>query len=556
MSNSIFKLPEPRNEVTLEYMEGSKERELLNAEIKRQYNQRIEIPLIIGGREIFTGSKGQCVCPHEHSHVLADFHKAREQDIKEAIEAATAAKEEWQAMPWYDRAAIFMKAADLVSTKYRYILNAATMLNQSKNVYQAEIDATCEMADFLRTNTNYMQKIYSEQPLANSTGIWNRLEYRPLEGFIFAVSPFNFTSLAANLSFAPAMMGNTVVWKPSSTSVLSGYYVMQLFKEAGLPDGVINFIPGSGKLMGEQVLTHKNLAGVHFTGSTNVFNQMWKTVADNVGNYREYPRLVGETGGKDFVFIHNTADVDAAAVALVRGSFEYQGQKCSAASRAYIPESLWPEMTTKLSKMIDSIKENTGRPEDYKFFNAVIDEASFDNTMNYINQAKQSPDAEVIFGGNGDKSKGYFIEPTVIIAKEPFYTTMQEELFAPVLTIYIYKDEKFEETLKICDQTSPYALTGAIFARDRKAVNLAFETLRYSAGNFYINDKPTGAVVGQQPFGGSRASGTNDKGGFYTNLLRWTTPRTIKEQFLPPVNYKYNFMNEVEQREKAGCSSN
>jgi 1-pyrroline-5-carboxylate dehydrogenase len=542
MSNGVFQIPLPKNEPVLGYAPGSKEKNLLLKEIDRQYNNKIEIPLIIGGSEIKTGKTGKCICPHEHAHVLAEYHKAGENEINLAIESALKAKKEWESLHWCDRAAIFMKAAELISTKYRYILNASTMLNQSKNPVQAELDAACELADFLRFNAYYMQQIYSEQPMHNPDGTWNRLEYRPLEGFIFAVTPFNFTAIAGNLPSSPAMMGNTVVWKPASTAVLSAYYIMRLFQEAGLPDGVINFIPGSGSSIGDKVLNHPRLSGVHFTGSTGVFHQMWKTIGGNIEKYKDYPRIVGETGGKDFVFMHNSADTTQVAVALVRGSYEYQGQKCSAASRAYIPESKWPDLKDKLNILIEDIKKNTGSTQDFKFFNAIIDESSFDGTMKYIDEARNSPDAEVIFGGNGDKSEGYFIEPTVILARDPHFVTMEEELFAPVLTIYVYQDAKFEETLDICDQTSPYALTGAIFARDRKIVELASNKLKNAAGNFYINDKPTGSVVGQQPFGGGRASGTNDKAGFYTNLLRWASPRTIKENFVPPEDYRYPFM--------------
>lgn len=545
MPNAIFQIPIPNNEPILPYDPESEERILLKAELDEQYNNKIEIPIIIGGKEITTGDKGFCVCPHEHSHILAEYHKAGEKEIKLAIEAAMNAKKGWEALSWNERAAIFLKASDLISIKYRFILNAATMLNQSKSPMQAEIDSACELADFFRFNAYYMQNIYEEQPLHNPQGIWNRMEYRPLEGFIFAVSPFNFTSIAGNLPAAPAMMGNTVIWKPASTSVLSGYYIMKLFQEAGLPDGVINFVPGSGKVVGDSVITNKNLAGIHFTGSNNVFNHMWKTIGNNLDKYKEYPRLVGETGGKDFIFVHSSAISIQTAVALVRGSFEYQGQKCSAVSRAYIPKSLWPEIEKYMKKMIDDIKTHqTGDPRAFKFFNAVIDESSFDNTMKYIEDAKGSSDADIIIGGTGDKSKGYFIEPTVIQAKTPDYVTMQVELFAPVLTIYVYDDDKYVETLEICDKTSPYALTGAIFATDRHAIAMANEKLKYAAGNFYINDKPTGAIVGQQPFGGSRASGTNDKAGFYTNLLRWVSPRTIKENFIPAEVYEYPFMEE------------
>ncbi|MEW5821839.1 MAG: L-glutamate gamma-semialdehyde dehydrogenase [Cyanobacteriota bacterium] len=542
MSNAIFQVPKPENEAILDYSPGSKERNLLKNEIEIQYNTKLDIPLIIGGKEIRTGDKGNCICPHEHSHILANYHKAGENEVNKAIEAALNAKTSWEKMHWSDRVSIFMKAADLISNKYRYVLNAATILNQGKNPYQAEIDATCELADFLRFNAYYIQKIYAEQPVQNSSGIWNRVEYRPLEGFVFSVSPFNFTAIAGNLATSPAIMGNTVVWKPASTSVLSNYYLMKIFQEAGLPDGVINFIPGSANVIGSTVLQHKNLAGVHFTGSNKVFNKIWRSVAYNIDRYVEYPRIVGETGGKDFIFLHKSANVIDASVAIVRAAFEYQGQKCSAASRAYIPESLWPQVRSKLEEMSQDIKNNTGNPSDFKFFNAVIDEASFDNTVEYLELAKKSKETEIIIGGLFDKSIGYFIDPTVILAKDPHFITMEEELFAPIITVYVYEDNKYEETLNICNETSPYALTGAIFASDRRAINIAYEKLMYAAGNFYINDKPTGAVVGQQPFGGGRASGTNDKAGFNTNLMRWTSLRTIKEKFISIEDYKYPFM--------------
>ena len=542
MSNAKFTVPIPDNEEVLSYAPGSEEKELLLEELKRQHDNKIEIPLIIGGKEVKTGRMGKCVCPHDHGHVLAEYHKAEDEEVEMAIQAALKAKEEWANMPWNHRAAIFLKAAQLISTKYRYILNASTMLNQSKNPFQAEIDAACELADFYRFNAYYMAEIYEGQPMYNSSGTWNRLEYRPLEGFVFAVTPFNFTSIAGNLPTAPAMMGNVVLWKPASTSVLSAYYLMQLFKEAGLPDGVINFIPGSGGKVGNPVMSSPEFAGVHFTGSTEVFKGMWKQIGKNIQQYKYYPRIVGETGGKDFVFVHSSADPQAVAVALVRGAYEYQGQKCSAASRAYIPKSLWEDIRDRMAPMVESVKENTGDVMDFKFFNALIDETAFDQTMGYIEDARESNDAEIVFGGGGDKSRGYFIEPTLILTGDPKYVTMREELFAPVLTVYVYEDGDFEETLRICDDTSPYALTGSIFATDRKAVVTAGNILRQSAGNFYINDKPTGAVVGQQPFGGARGSGTNDKAGSYLNLIRWTSVRTIKETFTPPHDYGYPFM--------------
>lgn len=543
MSNGVFQVPTPFNEPILEYRKGSPERERLVRELKRQHEQKIEIPLIIGGREVRTGNTGKAVCPHDHSHVLADYHKAGQTEVKMAIEAAMQARTVWASMPWEHRASIFIKAAELISTKYRYILNAATMLNQSKNPHQAEIEATSELADFFRFNSYGMQQIYEEQPLRNGQGEWNRMEYRALEGFVFAVTPFNFTAIGGNLPTAAAMMGNVVLWKPASTAILSNYYIMKLLEEAGLPAGVINFIPGSGREIGELVFKSKHFAGVHFTGSTAVFKQMWETIGKNMDGYLSYPRIVGETGGKDFVVAHSSAEPKSLAVALLRGAYEYQGQKCSAASRAYLPQSLWPGVKRYLGEMIDKIKKDTGDPMDFKFFNALIDETSFDQTMGYLDKAKESDQAEIIFGGHGDKSKGYFIEPTVILTQDPHFVTMEEELFAPVLTVYVYPDDKYSETLKLCEETSPYALTGSIFARDRQAILEASEVLRDAAGNFYINDKPTGSVVGRQPFGGARASGTNDKAGSKLNLLRWASARSIKENLTPPESFEYPFMD-------------
>lgn len=540
MSNAIFSLPAAHNETILQYAPGSKERALLKAELERQFNQQIEIPLIIGGKEVRTGKVQKAVCPHDHQHVLATYHEAGEAEIKLAIEAALAAKKDWEATPWQDRAAIFHKMASLISGKYRYILNAATMLNQSKSAYQAEIDSTCETADFFRFNAKYMEDIYKQQPISDPH-VWNRLDFRPLEGFVLAVSPFNFTAIGANLATAPAIMGNTVVWKPASTSVLSNYYLMQLYKEAGLPDGVINFIPGRGSQIGKIALEHPMFAGLHFTGSTGVFNSMWKTIGDNLARYRSYPRLVGETGGKDYIFMHASADLHETTAAIVRAGFEYQGQKCSACSRVYIPASRWAEVKAQLLALVGEIK--MGDVRDFRnFFNAVIDEAAFDQTMGYIEKAKASPEAEILTGGKGDKSKGYFIEPTIIVTTNPKFVTMEEEIFAPVVTLYVYDDAKLEETLKVLDETSPYALTGAIFARDRYTINQLTKALANTAGNFYINDKCTGAVVGHQPFGGARASGTNDKAGSLLNLIRWTSPRTIKESFTPPRDIKFPFL--------------
>ena len=540
MSNAIFSLPDSYSEPILPYAPGSKERALLKAELERQFNLEIEIPLIIGGREIRTGTTHKAVCPHDHQHVLATFHEAGEAEVRLAIDAALAAKKDWEATPWEDRAAIFHKMASLISTKYRYILNAATMLNQSKSAYQAEIDSTCETADFFRFNAKFMEDIYHHQPVSDPH-VWNRVHYRALEGFVFAVTPFNFTAIGANLATAPAIMGNTVVWKPASTSILSNYYLMHLFKEAGLPDGVINFVPGPGPLIGKIALEDPNFAGLHFTGSTGVFNSMWKTISSNLENYKSYPRIVGETGGKDYIFMHASGDGEETAAAIVRAGFEYQGQKCSACSRVYIPASRWAEMQDRILGMLATVK--MGDVRDFRnFFNAVIDEKAFDSTMKYIELARNAKNAQIIAGGKGDKSRGYFIEPTVILTTDPKFVTMEEEIFAPVVTIYVYDDAKLDETLKILDETSPYALTGAIFARDRYVINQLTRTLANTAGNFYINDKCTGAVVGHQPFGGSRASGTNDKAGSLLNLIRWTSPRTIKESFTPPRDIKFPFL--------------
>ncbi|WP_243323103.1 L-glutamate gamma-semialdehyde dehydrogenase [Geothrix sp. SG200] len=540
MSNAIFSLPDSHNEPILPYAPGSKERALLKAELERQVAQVLDIPLIIGGKEVRTGKTQKAVCPHDHQHVLATYHEAGEAEVRMAIDAALAAKKDWEATPWEDRAAIFHKVASLISSKYRYILNAATMLGQSKSAYQAEIDSTCETADFFRYNAKFMEEIYKQQPISDPH-VWNRVHYRALEGFVFAVTPFNFTAIAANLPTAPAIMGNTVVWKPASTSVVSNYYLMQLYKEAGLPDGVINFIPGRGSMIGKIALEDPNFAGLHFTGSTGVFNGMWKTISDNLGRYRIYPRLVGETGGKDYVFMHASGDVDETAAAIVRAGFEYQGQKCSACSRVYAPASRWAELKARLVELMGEIR--MGDVRDFRnFFNAVIDEASFDNAMKYIELAKASKDAEILVGGKGDKSKGWFVEPTIIVTTDPKFVTMQEEIFAPVVTLYVYDDAKLDETLKVLDETSPYALTGAIFARDRYVINHLTEVLANTAGNFYINDKPTGAVVGHQPFGGARASGTNDKAGSFLNLIRWTSPRTIKESFTPPRDIRFPFL--------------
>jgi len=540
MNNAIYNFREPKNEPVLSYKPGSEERILLEEELKVQKNQVIDIPLIIGGKEVRTGKTGKVVMPSDHNHILATYHLATKKEVSLAINAALDAKCEWMTLSWMERAAIMAKAAELISKKYRYRINAATMLGQGKNVLQAEIDAVCEVADYLRFNTYFASLIYMEQPISESENI-NRLEYRPLEGFVYTVTPFNFTAIASNLNTSVALMGNTTVWKPATTSLLSNYYLMKIFQEAGMPPGVINFVPGSGSLISNIVLKHRDLAGIHFTGSNSTFNSLWKQVSDNLSVYKSYPKLVGETGGKDFIFAHNSANSLELATAIVRGSFEYQGQKCSAASRAYIPESIWTETKRHILKMISEIK--VGDVCDFRnYVNAVIDENAFDKIMSYIKKAGSSDDAQIIAGGKGDKSKGYFIEPTIIVTKNPHFLTMEEEIFGPVMTIYVYKDEKFDDTLALCDETSPYGLTGAIFSNDKYAMIRACRALRYAAGNFYINDKPTGAMVGQQPFGGARASGTNDKAGSHLNLLRWVSPRTIKETLIPDTDFKYPFM--------------
>jgi 1-pyrroline-5-carboxylate dehydrogenase len=540
MANAYFEVPVAMNEPVLSYAPGSSERKELKEMIQKLKAETADVAMIIGGKEIRTNDKIALHPPHEIAHVLGHYNRGDRNHVEMAVNAALAAKGKWENMAWEDRASIFLKAADLLAGPYRAKMNAATMLCQSKNVYQAEIDSVCEFVDFLRFNVQFMTQIYSEQPESNP-GMWNRLEYRPLEGFIFALSPFNFTSIAGNLSSAPAMLGNTIVWKPAETQIYSAAVIMEVFKAAGLPDGVINLVFASGPVVGDVVFNHQDFAGLHFTGSTGVFQSLWKTIGNNISNYSSYPRIVGETGGKDFIVAHPSANAMEVATALARGAFEYQGQKCSAASRAYIPSSLWPDVKSKLVADVKSF--SMGTPEDFtNFINAVIDEKAFDKISNFIKEAKSSPDAEVIAGGSFSKKEGYFIEPTVIVAKNPKYTTMCEEIFGPVLTIYVYEDEKFEETLDIVDNTSPYALTGAVFSNDRYALRVAFDKLRNAAGNFYINDKPTGAVVGQQPFGGARGSGTNDKAGSVLNLYRWLSPRTIKETFVPPKNYEYPFM--------------
>ena len=538
--NAIIKVPTPFNEPIYSYAPGSREKKDLKARLEKMLNEEIEIPLIIGSKEIFSGNMADCRCPHDHNHLLAQYHKAGPPELDKAVKEAQRAWKDWSVMDWESRASIFLRAAELLATKYRYILNAASMLGQSKTAHQAEIDAACELIDFYRFNPHYMRQIYTQQP-DSSHEVWNYMEYRALEGFVFAVTPFNFTSIAGNLPTSPAMMGNTVLWKPASSAVYSAYFITQLLKEAGLPDGVINFIPGPGRYVGDPVLEKPGLAGVHFTGSTSVFHGMWKTIGSNIMNYRTYPRIVGETGGKDFVFVHASADAEAVVTALIRGAFEYQGQKCSAASRAYIPSNLWPSIKESLSDEIKTIK--MGDITDFtNFMGAVIDKPAFDSIVEFIEYAKKSKEANIVCGGNYDDSKGYFIEPTLVVVTNPKDKLMEEEIFGPVLTIYVYPENKYKETLKICDTTSPYGLTGAVFANDRKAIDEAFTALRYAAGNFYINDKPTGAVVSQQPFGGARGSGTNDKAGSYLNLLRWTSARAVKENLRPPRDYRYPFL--------------
>lgn len=540
MKNSIVTFPVPANEPVKSYLEGSPERVALDAELKRQHETVLDIPLIIGGKEIRTGNTADVVCPHDHKHVLAHYHKAGEKEIKMAIDAAMKAHKEWANTDWTVRASIVMKCAELLATKYRPILNAATMLGQSKNIYQAEIDSACETIDFFRYNVHYASKLYSIQP-KNGAGVIDNTEYRPLEGFVLAVTPFNFSSIACNLNMTPALMGNTTIWKPSSTAILSNYYLMQLFKEAGVPDGVVNFVPSKGSEIGKICCASKDLAGIHFTGSTSTFQTLWKSVGENIEKYVSYPRLVGETGGKDYIFVHPSADVDAVAHAAFTGAYEYQGQKCSAASRMYIPKSLWGPVLDKMKKFASEIK--MGDVMDcHNYINAVIDETSFDNIAAHIEYAKASKDAKIVMGGNYDKSVGYFVEPTIIETTDPHFKTMEEEIFGPVLTVYPYDDDKVEEAVHYCDTTSPYGLTGSVFGQDRIAVEKIADELCYTAGNFYVNDRPTGAVVGLQPFGGSRASGTNDKAGGEFNLIRWVLPRVIKETLVPATDYRYTYM--------------
>ncbi|MHC4218513.1 MAG: L-glutamate gamma-semialdehyde dehydrogenase [Planctomycetota bacterium] len=542
MPNALYSVPAPDNEPVLGYLPGSPERSALQAELERQSGRRIEIPLIIGGREVTTGRTATTVVPHDHGHVLADVHQAGEPEIALAAEAAVDAHHAWSRMPWEERAAIFLRAAELLAGPRRQRLNAATMLNQSKTCHQAEIDAACEMIDFFRFNAWYMQAIYRDhQPPLSPTGIWNRLECRPIEGFVLAITPFNFTSIAGNLPSAPAIMGTTSIWKPSPSAPYSGYFVMRLLMEAGLPDGVINFLPGPAPEICDRLFGHDAFGGVHFTGSTAIFREIWAKIARDMDVRRDYPRIVGETGGKDFIVAHTSAEPRSLVTALIRGAYEFQGQKCSAASRAYVPRSLWMLIRDDLVAQIESIR--MGDPADFtNFMSAVIHRDAFERCRRYIEAARASDEAEVLCGGGCDDSVGFFVQPTLIETTNPVYPSMCEEIFGPVLSVWVYEDEAYEQVLTLCDSTSPYALTGAVFARDRAAVQLALDTLRYAAGNFYINDKPTGAVVGQQPFGGARASGTNDKAGSALNLLRWTSPRTLKETFDPPKDYRYGFM--------------
>jgi 1-pyrroline-5-carboxylate dehydrogenase len=542
MLNAAISVPTPNNEPVLSYAPGSPERASLRRRLEQMYGERLEIPLRIGGRDVSTGHTAEAVCPHEHGHLLATFHQAGEAEVKLAADAAREAWHDWSEMRWEARAAVFLKAADLLAGPWRDTLNAATMLNQSKTCYQAEIDSACELIDFWRWNAAYMRQIYAEQPIS-PRGVWNYVEYRALEGFVFAVTPFNFTAIGGNLPTAPALMGNVVLWKPASTAIVSNYYILRLLEEAGLPPGVINFVPGSGAKVGDPVFAHGDFAGLHFTGSTSTFHGMWRTMAANLPHYRSYPRIVGETGGKDFVFAHGSADAAALSTALVRGAFEYQGQKCSAASRAYVPRSLWNEVRERMTADLASIK--VGDVRDFgNFMGAVIDAKAFASITGYIAHAKESGDAEVILGGGSDDGRGWFIEPTVVLTTNPRHELMSEEIFGPVLTVYVYDDAALEDTLDLCDSATPYALTGAVFAQDRAAIVHLSQRLRHAAGNFYVNDKPTGAVVGQQPFGGGRASGTNDKAGSAMNLLRWCSQRAVKETFVPPKDFRYPFMDD------------
>ncbi|MDX2494375.1 MAG: L-glutamate gamma-semialdehyde dehydrogenase [Desulfuromusa sp.] len=545
LNNAAINIPFPQNEPVLSYAPGTPERQKIKDALEELKSKQIEVPLIIGGKEVRTGNLAKIACPHDHSIQLGSYHKAGAKEVQMAIDAAMAAKPVWQSLRWEERASIFLTAADLLAGPYRFLINAATMLNISKNPFQAEIDAACELIDFLRFNVYFAQEVYADQPMHSPSPIWNYVQYRPLEGFVFAVAPFNFTAIAGNLPTAPAIMGNTVVWKPASSAVYAPYHLMKLFQEAGMPDGVLNFVPGSGSDVGNVCLDSPDFNGIHFTGSTAVFQSMWKQIGNNIAadKYKTYPRIVGETGGKDFIFAHASADVKALATGIVRGTFEYQGQKCSAASRAYIPESLWEPVLAELKAQTARIK--MGDVSDFgNFVNAVIDKGAFSTITQYIDYAAAADDAEIVIGGGYDDSKGFFIEPTVITTTDTHFKTMEEEIFGPVMTMYCYPDADYEATLELCDQTSPYSLTGAIFAQDRPAISLALGKLENASGNFYINDKPTGAVVGQQPFGGARASGTNDKAGSKTNLMRWTSIRAIKENFVPPQTFEYPFLDQ------------
>ncbi|HEY4348638.1 MAG TPA: L-glutamate gamma-semialdehyde dehydrogenase [Gaiellaceae bacterium] len=541
-AHGFFKAPTAVNEPVREFRPGSPERASLQLRLEQMRNERIDAPLVIGGRDVETGKTKPAVMPHDREHVLADVQQGGPAEVAKAIEAGGTAWKDWSRWPWEERASVFLRAAELLAGPWRDTLDAATMLGQSKTAHQAEIDAACELVDFLRFNVEFMTRIYSEQPISGP-GIWNRIEYRPLEGFVFAVSPFNFTAIAGNLTTSAALMGNVVLWKPASTAMLSAHYLMRLFQEAGLPDGVINLVYGSGAEIGNAALASPDLAGIHFTGSTGVFNGMWKTIADTMGTYRNYPRIVGETGGKDFIVAHPSADVDSLAAAIVRGSFEYQGQKCSAASRIYAPSNLWPALREKLASEVATIK--MGDPSDFgNFMGAVIDAGSFKTQREAIEEARAGKKSEIVVGGGTDDAKGYFVEPTVIETNDPDFRLLRDELFGPVVTTYVYDEKRWGETLDLVDSTAPYGLTGAVFSEDRAAVQEASERLRYAAGNFYVNDKPTGAVVGQQPFGGARASGTNDKAGSVWNLIRWVSPRTIKETFVSARDYRYPFLTE------------
>ena len=541
MSGDI-QVPIPVNEPVLSYTGGSPEKKELKSKLAAMSSEEIEIPLIIGGEEVRTNETNKAVLPHRHDHILGQGHRAGRKEVEEAIKAASEAHRDWSEWPWEDRAAVFLKAADLLATTWRQTLNAATMLCQSKTCHQAEIDAAAELIDFFRFNVHFAERLYEEQPISPA-GVWNRVEYRPLEGFIYAVTPFNFTSIAGNLPAAPVLMGNAAVWKPASSTVFTGYYIARLLEAAGLPPGVVNFVPGQAATVSEVALHHPDLAGIHFTGSTEVFQSMWRTVGENISTYRAYPRLVGETGGKDFIIAHPSADADALLTAIVRGGFEYQGQKCSAVSRVYVPKSIWKGLKDRLVDMVNDIA--MGDPADFRnFMGAVIDRPAYEKITGYLEQVRESKDAEILVGGGADDSEGYFIRPTIVLAHKPDYSTMCEEIFGPVVSVFVYNDSRWGETLTLVDKTSPYALTGAVFANDRAAVQQAMRTLRYSAGNFYVNDKPTGAVVGQQPFGGGRASGTNDKAGSMLNLVRWTSARTIKELSVSPTQYRYPFMED------------